>query len=139
MSSSIIKHTVLVLRNNGKILFVKRSMKKKTLPGAWAFPSGTVEPGENCFETIAREAREELDIEVNPIRIIAETRLPEFSVKLDFVLCEIKNGNFRINEPNEIDKLEWLTFDEFFNKFSDSEIGHGLVWLRKNPDVWRSL
>lgn len=133
------KHAALVLKDGKKVLFVKRSMKKKTLPGAWAFPSGTVETGEGSFETIKREAREELDIEIEPVRIMAETELPEFSVKLNFILCEIKNGNPRISEPDEIDRLEWLTFEEFFNNYSDNEIGHGLIWLRKNPEVWRNL
>jgi len=139
MSEKMKEHAVLVLKNNGKILFVKRSMKKNTLPGAWAFPSGTVESGENSFETVAREAREELDIEVNPISIMAETELPEFSVKLCFILCGIKNGNPKINEPDEIDRIEWMKFEEFFNKFSDKEIGHGLIWLRKNPEFWRNF
>jgi len=139
MPDNIINHAVLVLEEKGKILFVKRSMKKKTLPGAWAFPSGTMKERETSFQTIIREAKEELDIEVNPLRIIIETELPEFSVKLSFILCNIKKGIPIINEPDEIEELAYMTFNEFFNKFSDNEIGHGLAWLRKNPDIWRSL
>ncbi len=134
------EHAVLVLKDkSNEILFVKRSMQKKILPGAWAFPSGTAEPGESSFETVKREAREEMGIEVNPLKILVKTELQEFSVKLCFVLCEIKKGTPRINEPKEIEKIEWLTFDDFFKRFSDDEIGHGLVWLRKNPQIWRGL
>jgi len=32
-----------------------------------------------------------------------------------------------------------MKFEEFFNKFSDAEIGHGLIWLRKNPEVWKNI
>jgi mutator protein MutT len=134
------EHAVLVLKNkDNQILFVKRSMNKKTLPGIWAFPSGTVETGEKIFDTIIREAEEELGIEVNPLKIFAETELREFSTRLCFVLCSVKNGTTRINEPDEIDELKWMTFNEFFNQFSDNQIGHGLIWLRKNPDIWRGL
>ncbi len=134
------EHAVLVLKNSSnEILFVKRSMQKKILPGAWAFPSGTLEKEENVYETIKREAREELGIEVNPLKILVKTELQEFSAKLCFVLCEIKKGTPRINEPKEIEKIEWMTFNDFFKRFSDNEIGHGLVWLRKNPQIWRGL
>lgn len=134
----MIDHAVLVLKNNSKILFVKRSMKKKSLPGAWSFPSGTREQNENLRDTIIREAKEELDILVTPISTFAELELKEFSVKLHFILCET-NDKPIIKETNEIDKIEWMTFQDFFNRFSDNEIGHGLVWLRKNPEVWKAI
>ena len=92
------QHTALVLRNEDKILFVKRSMKKETLPGIWAFPSGTAEKGEEVYDTIKREALEELNVEVKTEKILAETILPEFSVKLIFVLCSIKSGKPTIKE-----------------------------------------
>ena len=134
------EHVALIIKNeNREILFIQRSFNKKTLPGAWSFPSGTVEEGENINKTALREAYEELGVEINFDKIIAETELPEFSVKLIFVLCSIKNGKIFIKEPNEINKIEWMTFNEFFNKFSDNEIGHGLVWLRKNPEIWGNL
>ena len=133
-------HAVIVLQDEkGRTLFIKRSMKKNTLPGKWAFPSGTIKEGENIFETIIREASEELDIKVQPISIFAKTVLTEFSAHLYFVLCRIDKDEPRIKEPDEIDKIDWMTFCEFFSKFSDHEIGHGLVWLRKNPQLWRTL
>jgi len=133
------QHTALVLKDKGKILFVKRSMKKETLPGIWAFPSGTMEEGEEVYDTIKREALEELNIEVKIEKILAKTILPEFSVKLIFVLCSIKSGKPTIKEPDEIDRFEWVSFPEFFERFSDNEIGHGLIWLRKNPKIWKNI
>jgi len=133
------QHAVLVLKHKDKILFVKRSMKKSTLPGIWAFPSGTTEKGEEVYDTIKREALEELNVEVKTEKIFAEILLPEFSVRLIFVLCTIKSGNPTIKEPNEIDRFEWMSFPEFFERFSDNEIGHGLIWLRKNPEIWKSI
>ena len=133
-------HAVIVLQDGkGKTLFIKRSMKKNILPGKWAFPSGTIKEGEKIFETIIREANEELDIKVQPISTFAKTVLPEFSAHLYFVLCHIDKDEPRIKEPDEIDEINWMTFYEFFNKFSDDEIGHGLIWLRKNPQLWSSL
>ena len=112
---------------------------KSTLPGIWAFPSGTVEKGEDVYNTIKREAREELGIAVNCNKTLATVELPEFSVRLIFVLCSVNKGEAGIKEPDEIDKIEWMAFPEFFSRFSDNQIGHGLVWLRKNPDIWRKI
>ncbi|MDP2946670.1 MAG: NUDIX hydrolase [Nanoarchaeota archaeon] len=130
------EHVAMVIKNScNEILFIQRSLKKKTLPGIWAFPSGTVEEGEDFFQTAIREAKEELGIEVNPIKVFAATELNEFSIKLIFILCEITEGSPQILQPEEIEKIEYITFDNFFKKFSDSEIGHGLIWLRKNKGL----
>lgn len=41
------EHAAIIIKNNeGEVLFIKRALDKKTLPGAWSFPSGTVEKGE---------------------------------------------------------------------------------------------
>jgi 8-oxo-dGTP pyrophosphatase MutT (NUDIX family) len=134
------KHAVMVIKNEeNKILFVKRSMKKKSLPGLWAFPSGTIKEREDINETLKRESLEELMIEISPKNIFAELELPELSSHLVFVHCEIKSGVPEIKEPDEIDRFEWMSFKEFFRNFTDDEIGHGLRWLRKQENILESL
>jgi len=135
------EHAALIIieNNENKVLFVKRSMQKKTLPGAWAFPSGKLEEGESVYETSIREANEELGVEIEPKKILATHELPEFSSRLFFVLCSIKNGEVSIKEPEEIDRLEWIKLSDFFNRFSDNEIGHGLIWLRKNQKILEGI
>jgi len=86
------EHAAIIIRNKkNEILFIKRSMKKKTLPGAWSFPSGTLENNEDFHKTTIREAKGELGIDVNLEKLLAKKGLPEFSVQLYFVLCTIKN------------------------------------------------
>ncbi len=131
------EHAAIVIKNkDNKILFIKRSINKKTLPGAWSFPSGTVEEGEHVYDTTIRESMEELGIEVEVEDTLTVRELPEFSVRLIFVLCNIKSGEPIIKQLEEIDKIEWMRFSDFFDKFSDEEIGHGLIWLRQNPNIW---
>ena len=84
-------HVALVIRNDkNEILFVKRSIMKKSLPGIWSFASGTVEDGEEIFETAVREGMEELGVELFCEKVICEKELSELGVKLIFVLCKIK-------------------------------------------------
>jgi 8-oxo-dGTP pyrophosphatase MutT (NUDIX family) len=135
------EHAAMVIKNKeDKILFIQRSLKKKTLPGAWSFPSGTKEENESIFNTALRESYEELGIKVIPNKIMATKDLPELSSRLLFILCDINdNQEPEIKAVDEIEQFKWMSFNEFFGKFNDNQIGHGLVWLRQNPDIWNNL
>lgn len=129
-------HSAIVIRDDkNNILFIKRSETKSTLPGAWSFPSGTQEEGESIEETTVRESKEELGVDVKIESTLAINELPEFKVRLHFIVCTISSGTPEIQEENEIAEIKWMSFKDFFSTFSDDEIGHGLIWLRKNPKV----
>lgn len=132
-------HAAIIIRKGKDVLFVKRSMTKKVLPGAWGFPSGTRPEHETPFETAKREAMEELGVEVRPEKLLCTQELPEFGVTLHFILCAVTRGEPEIREHNEIAELLWLPFKDFLDRYDDSQIGHGLVWIRKNPQLWASL
>lgn len=132
-------HAVYVIQKDGKYLFVQRSKQKKTLPGAWAFASGTVEEGESIDAAAKREAMEEVGVTVKPIRTFAVRDLPDAGVTLHFVLCELVSGEPKPVEKDEIEAVAWLSFENFFAKYTDEQIGHGLRWLRTQPQLWRDL
>jgi mutator protein MutT len=52
-----------VIRKNGKYLICQRPLHKRH-GGLWEFPGGKLEPGESLEETIRRELREELAVEL---------------------------------------------------------------------------
>jgi 8-oxo-dGTP diphosphatase len=55
---------VALVDADGRILIAQRP-EGKQLAGLWEFPGGKVEPGERPEETLIRELREELGIEVD--------------------------------------------------------------------------
>lgn len=132
-------HAAFVIHDKDKILFIKRSQQKKTLPGAWSFPTGTQEAGETIEETATREAMEELGVAVEVTKTFATRQLDEFGVSLHFVLCSITDGEPTVVDESEIETFAWHTFADFFATYSDEEIGHGLVWLRAHPEHWQNL
>lgn len=132
-------HAVIVLRDKDKFLFVQRASTKKFLPNLWAFPSGTMEINEKAEETVVREAREELGIDVFVEKLVGDIELPELDSILHLVLCKTNSSENITFDKSEIQKIRWLTFEEFFKEYSDDEIGHGLIYLRKNPEVLQKI
>lgn len=131
-------HAAIILRNGSKILFIQRSATKKSLPNIWAFPSGTMEEGEAPETTAKHEAKEELQIGIEVEKLLVAVELPELGAKLHFVVCKQKIDKLIVCDPAEIQTSRWLTFDDFFDEYNDNQIGHGLIYLRKHPEIWES-
>jgi mutator protein MutT len=51
---------------DGRILLLQRGDGKDL----WGFPGGAIEPGERADETVVREVREEIGLEVGPVALI---------------------------------------------------------------------
>ena len=54
----------VIIDGMGRVLISRRA-ENSHQGGLWEFPGGKVEPGESLAEALARELREELDIEVH--------------------------------------------------------------------------
>jgi 8-oxo-dGTP diphosphatase len=90
-----------ILIEQGRVLLTQRK-KGSHLAGAWEFPGGKVEPGEDPREALARELREELGIEAAASDVIEVTfhRYPERAVLLVFYRAGRRTGS---PEPRAID------------------------------------
>ena len=98
-----------------------------------------MEEGETAEVTVAREAKEELRVDVGIENFFSTVELSELGARLHFVACKQIGLDPIIFDPVEIQQTQWLTFDEFFNTYTDDQIGHGLIYLRRNPEIWKSF
>jgi 8-oxo-dGTP pyrophosphatase MutT (NUDIX family) len=60
--------TAIIQRPDGRILLLRRSPTHTTNAGKWCFVTGYVEPDEEPIQTVVREAREEIGLDITPTR-----------------------------------------------------------------------
>src|SRR5436190_6037958 len=99
----------LVFRE-GKLLITQRHPESH-LGGLWEFPGGKREPDETFEECLARELREELDIEVTVGPVIESLThvYPEKTVHLRFFRCDWKQ---REPQALQCSAFRWVTLRE---------------------------
>ncbi|HOX13963.1 MAG TPA: (deoxy)nucleoside triphosphate pyrophosphohydrolase [Spirochaetia bacterium] len=69
----------IALRNG--LVFVARRRPGGSMGGKWEFPGGKLEPGETPEETLVREFREELGLEVRPGALLGESEFENEGVR----------------------------------------------------------
>jgi A/G-specific adenine glycosylase len=88
-----------VIRLDGKILISQRPLKG-LLGGLWEFPGGKQEPGESLPQTVRREIKEELGIEIKAGKKLAEVdhAYSHFKITLHAYECRYLRGKARALE-----------------------------------------
>ena len=108
-----------VIVKDDKIILAKRK-EDDALAGKWEFPGGKIEEGEDPFQALVREIREELGIDVEPLKLLltVKHRYPEKQVKLHFILAKtsqrpepIECAECREIELEEIEKMDLAPAD----------------------------
>lgn len=87
----------------------------------WEFPGGKLEPGESAREALAREIREELDVDIRVGRLLetVEYDYPEFHLTMHCFICELLSEEIVLKEhedarwlkEEELDTVDWLPAD----------------------------
>jgi len=128
-----------ILVHNDKILLILRDDKPEIPePNTWQLPGGGVEEGEDYFQAIQRELKEEISIIPQQLKYLGSA--PDdtkvfFAFLTDEEVASIKLGNegqklefFDIEDAFKINLTKKLQF--YLNKFKD-----GIVELIKNGEV----
>ena len=96
-----------ILREGERVLMIQRS-KSVRVPLAWCFPGGAIEQGESQVEALVREMREELDLLVQPGKLLMTQTKHEGRLVLYCWSAEIVGGVLAAN-PKEVAEARWMT------------------------------
>ncbi len=121
-----------VIHDAGRFLLIRRA---DGIPAAgwWTPPSGRVEPGETQPEALVREMREELGLEVTPLRQVWTCPSSDGRFVLSWWLAEADDVT-TTPDPAEVAEVRWCTVDELLElspTFADD--------VRFFVDVWPTI
>lgn len=107
MKKRCIKVAAALIKINGKILLARRA--KGELKDYWEFPGGKIEDRETPQETIIREIKEEMNLEVHPINIAGTFRHEyDFAlIEMTLIECEI-TGKEKIVLDGSHSEYKWV-------------------------------
>ncbi|HXN55478.1 MAG TPA: (deoxy)nucleoside triphosphate pyrophosphohydrolase [Myxococcales bacterium] len=119
--SSRIRVVAAMLEKDGRYLITQRR-PGGTLPLLWEFPGGRVEEGETDEAALARELREEMDIEVQVRGQVMQVHHSYSDYDIDFRVyrCKLVGGEIahhRVHDhrwvlPTDLDKYQFPAADE---------------------------
>ncbi len=100
----------VVRDDKGHVLIAQR-LATSMLGGLWEFPGGTQEPNETMPECVARELKEELDIDIDvgDRLMIVRHAYSHFTIALHVYWATIRSGT---PCPIECADVRWCTIDE---------------------------
>jgi len=107
---------VWIINKENKILIQKRAENKRFEPNVWAMTGGSVIVGETSLETIIREAKEELNIVINPNKLKLLTKFKTKNVWIDtYILKDDYDISKMKFQKEEVSDAKWATWDEINN------------------------
>jgi 8-oxo-dGTP diphosphatase len=104
----------LILIHDNKILLMRRKNTGYE-DGNYGVPSGHLEDGESLKYGMVREAKEEIDIDIdmNDIELVHIMHRREHDIRIDFFFKVKKyTGTPRNAEPDKCDDLQWFPLDD---------------------------
>ena len=107
-----IRVAAAIMIEQGKVFATQRGYGE--FKDGWEFPGGKSEPEETPEAAIVREIKEELDTEVQVVKLLdtVEYDYPNFHLSMDCFICHITSGNLVLKEH---EAAKWLTKDTLYS------------------------
>ena len=105
-----------IINSEGKFLVQQRSLKKKNNPGKWSSTNGLIGLNEEPIETVIRETKEELDIDINStqIELVKQNHIVGNHLIVDIFVTYANPENITIQE-SEVEKYSFVSLEELLS------------------------
>lgn len=110
-----------LIRENKKFLIFRRPANKGN-PLKWEFVGGKVEKGESLSDALVRECREELEVNVIPLKTVCDVihEYPDITVHLTIIDTILDSKEINLTEHIE---MKWITVEEAADvDFCDADV-----------------
>lgn len=100
---------------NDKILLVKRAHNDDFLPGYWEQVGGKIDFGENPYDAVIREVKEESGLDIKPLKpyFTIDEMTPDGRQAIEIAFhCEIL-GEPQVTLSHEHQEVLWMTEQNF--------------------------
>lgn len=120
----------ILLDKDNKILLIHRNTTKMQ---RWELPGGKLEIGELPEQAAVRELKEELNIDVKPLKYIGFKEFEENDVilKYHWYNCKIDKGTPKLMEE-KFDNIRYFSKEELLN---NNELSSNMQVLISNIDI----
>lgn len=110
----MIKVVAALIEKNNNVLLAKRSTGDPNVMGKWEFPGGKVELGENEFDAIEREIKEEFELDIKAKKFLINNicEYPAKTVDLRLYSCDYVAGKFNLHDHSE---YRWVSKEDLQN------------------------
>lgn len=100
-----------IIENEEKEILIAKRKQGKSMGGFWEFPGGKIEPSEEPEESLVRELKEEMDIEIEVGEYFGENihQYERMKVRLIAFKCKIVNGHIELKDHDE---YAWVKAEE---------------------------
>lgn len=105
-------YVLLLLKKGDSVLLIRRSAENKFAPNHFSLPGGRVEKNESFTAALIREAKEELDITINPADLSFVHAFYKKGTENEFAAfvfeCNKWTGDIKNCEPSKHSELQWV-------------------------------
>ena len=118
---------IYIENSKGKFLIQKTSPEKGSI---YSSTGGHIDHGETPYETIVREVKEELGLDISKENVISLGHIcVDFPVRFIFYLKKDVNLDYLVLDKSEVESVQFLTIEELEKIIRDGKMhkGHSIV------------
>jgi len=116
MNSAVAAEAIII--KNNQALIIKRRPNDVHNPGTWDIPGGRLEPGEDPAQGVKREAKEEVNLDIEiilPIDVQHFTRQDGQVITMIIYLCRPVSEEVKLSEEHT--EYKWVNLDNLDDSF----------------------
>ncbi len=132
---------ILIFNSKNKLFLQKRSIKKDLNKGLWdTSAAGHVDAGEKYIDSVIRETKEELGIDINETLFPLFKLLPTKQLGMEFIQVyqSIHDGPFTLN-MDEIETGDWFSIEEISKRVLNNDLTmtetFKIIWQKYSKEL----